>query len=139
MRVLLVLPVMLVMLVLLVMWVMLVMLVMPVQPTFPLTVPPTTCACTITPSKLPDEPLTSSTGGPHTQAASDSGGRSPRPMLPTVQCLSGSFHFMLAFHFHRPQAGAGWAASASCWHSTSTTPELPAGTPSSSSALAEAL
>ena len=36
----------------------------------------------------------------------------------------GSFHFMLAFHFHRPQAGAGWAASASCWHSTSTTPEL---------------
>ena len=57
------------MLVLLVMWVMLVMLVMPVQPIFPLTVPPTKCACTITPSKLPDEPLTSSTGGPHTQAA----------------------------------------------------------------------
>ena len=31
---------------------------------------------------------------------------------------------MLAFHFHRPQAGAGWAASASCWHFASTTPEL---------------
>ena len=36
----------------------------------------------------------------------------------------GGFHFMLAFHFHRPQAGAGWAASASCWHSASTDPEL---------------
>ena len=37
-------------------------------------------------------------------------------MLPTVQCLSGSFHFMLAFRIHRPQAGAGWAASTSRRH-----------------------
>ena len=36
----------------------------------------------------------------------------------------GGFHFMLAFRFHRPRAGAGWAASASCWHSASTAPEL---------------
>ena len=28
----------------------------------------------------------------------------------------GSFRFLLAFRFHRPRAGAGWAASASCWH-----------------------
>ena len=34
------------------------------------------------------------------------------------------FRFLLAFRFHRPQAGAGWAASTSCWHSTSTTPEV---------------
>ena len=31
---------------------------------------------------------------------------------------------MMAFRFHRPRAGAGWAASASCWHSASTAPEL---------------
>ena len=36
----------------------------------------------------------------------------------------GGFRFMLAFRFHRPRAGAGWAASASCWHSASTAPEL---------------
>ena len=28
----------------------------------------------------------------------------------------GGFRFLLAFRFHRPRAGAGWAASASCWH-----------------------
>ena len=47
----------------------------------------------------------------------------PCPPPPSWRWM-GSFHCMLAFHFHRPQAGAGWAASASCWHSTSTTPEL---------------
>ena len=36
----------------------------------------------------------------------------------------GGFRFLLAFRFHRPRAGAGWAASASCWHSASTAPEL---------------
>ena len=29
-----------------------------------------------------------------------------------------------SFSFQLPRAGAGWAASASCWHSTSTAPEL---------------
>ena len=33
-------------------------------------------------------------------------------------------HCHEAFSFHRPRAGAGWAASASCWHSASTAPEL---------------
>ena len=28
----------------------------------------------------------------------------------------GSFHFLPAFRVHRPRAGAGWAASTSCWH-----------------------
>ena len=36
----------------------------------------------------------------------------------------GSFNCMLAFRVHRPQAGAGWAASTSCRHSASTAPKL---------------
>ena len=37
----------------------------------------------------------------------------PLPPPPSWRWMGG-FHFMLAFRFHRPRAGAGWAASASC-------------------------
>ena len=39
----------------------------------------------------------------------------PRPPPPSWRWM-GSFHFLPAFRVHRPRAGAGWAASTSCWH-----------------------
>ena len=39
----------------------------------------------------------------------------PHPPPPSWRWM-GSFHFLPAFRVHRPQAGAGWAASTSCWH-----------------------
>ena len=45
------------------------------------------------------------------------------PLPPSWRWMGG-FRFLLAFRFHRPRAVAGWVASASCWHSASTAPEL---------------
>ena len=38
-----------------------------------------------------------------------------RPPPPSWRWM-GSFHFLPAFRVHHPRAGAGWAASTSCWH-----------------------
>ena len=39
----------------------------------------------------------------------------PLPPPPSWRWMGG-FRFLLAFRFHHPRAGAGWAASTSCWH-----------------------